>query len=78
MPSSPPDLSSVIDSLPRDHLVALQAALAGNRADEVAARAGVPVEAVVPLLRLATAKLEAALARTVVTPHPGAHPTGHR
>lgn len=59
--TSPPDLPGVIESLPRDHLVALRAALAGGRAEEVAVLAGVPVEALVPLLRVAAAKLDHAL-----------------
>ena len=70
VPASAPVLPAVIDSLPRDHLVALRAILSGGRADEVAVLAGVPVEALVPLLRVATAKLDRALARSVPGPVP--------
>ena len=58
----PVDLASVLGALPRDHLVVLRGALAGFDVEELAVLAAVPVEAVVPLLRLATAKLATALA----------------
>lgn len=57
-----PDLRAVVESLPRDHLALLRAALAGAPVTDLAAQAGVPLEAVLPLLRVATAKLERALA----------------
>ena len=53
-------------------MAALRAVLDGGRADEVAERVGVPVEALVPLLRLAAAKLDHALARVMPAPDPGA------
>ncbi len=62
MSRPPVDLPSVIGSLPRDHLVVLRGAIAGFGATELAVLADVPVEAVMPLLRLATAKLATALA----------------
>lgn len=58
----PVDLPTVIGSLPRDHLVVLRGAMAGFGAPELAVLADVPVEAVMPLLRLAAAKLATALA----------------
>jgi DNA-directed RNA polymerase specialized sigma24 family protein len=58
----PVDLAAVLASLPRDHLVVLRGAMAGFDAAELAVLADVPVEAVMPLLRLATAKLATALA----------------
>lgn len=60
--SSAVDLPSVLASLPQDHLVLLRAAVAGFGTHDIASLAGVPAEAVVPLLRLATAKLATALA----------------
>ncbi|MGI8936700.1 MAG: hypothetical protein ACR2JF_00540 [Iamia sp.] len=57
-----PDFRAVIESLPRDHLALLRAALAGAPVADLAAQTGVPLEAVLPLLRVATAKLERALA----------------
>jgi DNA-directed RNA polymerase specialized sigma24 family protein len=70
----PVDLAAVLASLPRDHLVVLRGAMAGFAAPELAVLAGVPVEAVVPLLRLATAKLVTALAEppTVADDEPAA------
>lgn len=62
MPPPPVDLDALVASLPHDHLVVLRGALAGFGARELAVLADVPVEALVPLLRLATAKLAAALA----------------
>ena len=62
MPHRPVDLPSVLASLPRDHLVVLRGAMAGFGTGELATLAGVPAEAVVPLLRLATAKLATVLA----------------
>jgi DNA-directed RNA polymerase specialized sigma24 family protein len=62
VPTAPVDLDAVVGSLPHDHLVVLRGALAGFDARELALLADVPVEALVPLLRLATAKLATALA----------------
>lgn len=71
MTRPPVDLSSVLASLPRDHLVVLRGAMAGFDVEELAVLADVPVEAVMPLLRLATAKLATALAEATA-------PTGPR
>lgn len=62
MTTAPIDLPAVIDSLPRDHVVVLRGALAGFAAEDLARLAGVPTEALLPLLRLAAVKLDRALA----------------
>ncbi len=74
MRSSPIDLGSVVASLPHDHLLVLRGALAGFDAHQLATLADVPVEALVPLLRLATAKLATALADAVDAPPPAPPP----
>jgi DNA-directed RNA polymerase specialized sigma24 family protein len=60
----PPEIQTSIGGLPRDHVVVLRAALSGFDVEELAALAGVPTEAVVPLLQVAVAKLGHALADT--------------
>lgn len=56
------DLEAALTMLPRDHLSMLRGALSGRTLDELAAEAGVPAEAVVPMLRVGIAKLDRSLA----------------
>jgi DNA-directed RNA polymerase specialized sigma24 family protein len=55
------DLPARLGRLPRRQFAGLRAALAGFDDEEIARLLAVPVEAVRPTLRLAAAKLEAAL-----------------
>lgn len=62
MAGNEPDVQDAVRSLPQAHLLLLRAALVGFGDEDLAALAGVPREAVRPLLRVATAKLGACLA----------------
>lgn len=62
------DLLSVLADLPHEHLALLRGVLCGFDTPGVAALAGVPPEAVIPLVGVAVAKLSAALGGNA---HPG-------
>jgi DNA-directed RNA polymerase specialized sigma24 family protein len=63
MAAVPDDVSTRLDRVPDQHLSGLRAALAGFSTVDLARLMGVPEEAVRPTLRLAAAKLVAALDR---------------
>jgi DNA-directed RNA polymerase specialized sigma24 family protein len=62
MNDPPADTQAGLRRIPDRHLAALRAALSGFDDTEIAALLGIPAESVRPTLRLAAAKLLAALA----------------
>jgi DNA-directed RNA polymerase specialized sigma24 family protein len=60
--SPPMDPRVAVDRLPPGHAAVLRGVMSGFDAHQIAALAGIPVEAVVPLVRVALAKLDQGLA----------------
>jgi DNA-directed RNA polymerase specialized sigma24 family protein len=65
------DRNTAIDQLPETYATALRLYDQGCDHDAIAARLDLPVEAVSPLLRMATAKLHNILAGSVSVREPG-------